>query len=176
MSHHQYSLTRITAATLSVATSILMYQVVAEYGWEGALNYVWVGDPFYGSPVGKYLQLLQEAEGTLAKQETTMNAIEEALERARLDSVEDDKSTTKEIVTLWMANYPGLEKALAGLSSKLDHTAAKIDGVLLSRVHSNAPKVQELKKKKKILSKTIVADMERCDALMASFMVLQAEI
>jgi hypothetical protein len=74
-----------------------------------------------------------------------------------------------------MANYPGLEKALAGLDSKLDKVAAKIDGVLLSKTNSSSHKVEELKKKKKLLSKKLVVDMERCDALMASYKVLQDE-
>jgi molybdenum cofactor biosynthesis enzyme MoaA len=177
MSHNQYPWARIAGATLSVATVYMIHQAVSEYGWEGALNYVWVGDPYDGSPVGKYLKVLQEADLSMGKEETRISEIEEALDRARLDSVEVDKNTMKEVVILWMANYPGLEKALAGLDNKLDKVAAKIDGVLLSKTNSSSHKVQhkvqELKKKKKLLSKKLVVDMERCDALMASYKVLQ---
>jgi hypothetical protein len=177
MSHNQYPWARIAGATLSVATVYMIHQAVSEYGWEGSLNYLWVGDPYHGSPVGKYFKVLQEAELSMGKEEARISEIEEALDRARLDSVEDGEKTTKEVVLLWMANYPGLEKALAGLDNKLDKVAAKIDGVLLSKTNSSSHKVQhkvqELKKKKKLLSKKLVVDMERCDALMASYKVLQ---
>jgi hypothetical protein len=158
MSHNQYPWARIAGATLSVATVYMIHQAVSEYGWEGALNYVWVGDPYDGSPVGKYLKVLQEADLSMGKEETRISEIEEALDRARLDSVEVDKNTMKEVVIL-------------------DKVAAKIDGVLLSKTNSSSHKVQhkvqELKKKKKLLSKKLVVDMERCDALMASYKVLQ---
>eukprot|EP00980_Cylindrotheca_fusiformis_P003188 scaffold721_cov131-Cylindrotheca_fusiformis.AAC.78 len=173
MSRNQFPFARIVGATASVALSLVVYQTVTEYGWEGAINYVWVGDPYYGSPVGKYLQILCAAKASLAEEEARMNEIEEALERARLDSTEGGKSATKETATWWMANYPGLEKSLAGLSSKLDKIAAKVDGILISKVGSNPKKVEELKRNKKMLSKQLVVSMERCDALIATFKVLQ---
>lgn len=171
------------------------YGSVSKYGWDGTLRYVWEGDP-YTPELRKYDEILNQVEKSRLQEETKTNDIEEALERARLDSVDDGRSTkavstttkitTKEIVKLWIDNYSAkggnLEKSLAGLSHNLDKLAGKVDSVIISSSSTaskdtdNAPKVvEDLKKRKKLLSKQLVLDMERCDALMASFQVLTKE-
>jgi hypothetical protein len=165
----------IAGATLSVAASYWMYQSVSEYGLEGTFRYIWEGDP-YTPAIREYVETLEQAEKSRVTQELRINAIEEALERARLDSV-DDVRTTKEVVRLWMANYApkNLEKSLADLSNLLDRLAAQVDGIVLSKGDANASShvLQELKRRKKLLSKQLVLDMERCDVLTASYQVLQ---
>lgn len=171
-------LVRLTGATLTAAASYMLYRSIQEYGWSGTIRYIWVGDP-YPDLAREYLQLLEKAAKSRSKEEKRLNEIEEALDRARLDSVDDtithQNKTTKEIVMAWIANYPGLEKALAQSSHTLDRVAAQVDGVLLSKVDSNSKISQNLKRRKKHLSKQLVLDMELCDALMVSYQVLQEE-
>ena len=103
MSHNRIHWVGMASATLVAAGSYVLHQTVSEYGWTGTLNYVWLGDPYYGSPLGRYLHILKEVEKSLEKEETRINSLEESLERARLDSV-DDIPTTKEIVKIWVEN------------------------------------------------------------------------
>lgn len=184
----------ILGYTLATATTVYgvywTYDNVSKYGWDGTLRYIWEGDP-YTPEFRRHNQILNSVEKSRSKEEKKTNDIEEALERARLDTVDDEndnkatttKITTKEIVKLWIDNYSvkggNLEKSLAGLSSNLDKLAGKVDSVIISsssQQDSSAPKVmQDLKKRKKLLSKQLVLDMERCDALMASYQVLTKE-
>jgi len=166
----------IAASTASVAASYWIYQTASEYGWDGALRYVWEGDP-YTPAIREYLETLENAEKSRIAQEIRINAIEEALERARLDSVDDSARTTKEIVNVWILNYlpQNLERSLAEVSYLLDQLAAKVDGILLSTGEENVSShvMQDMKRRKRLLSKQLVLDMERCDALVASYQVLQ---
>lgn len=148
--------------------------LVANYGWEGAIRFVWEGEPF-PPRIRDMLDSLSEVEKSRATQEERMSAIEEALDRARLDSV-DDVRTSKTIVLRWTANYGprNLEKSLAELSATLDKLAAQVDAVVLSssETNSNVRVVQDIKRRKKLLSKQLVLDMERCDAFMSCYQVL----
>jgi hypothetical protein len=169
----------IAGATLSVAASYCLYQSVSEYGWEGALRYIWEGDP-YAPAIRDYMHILDQVEKLRVTQEIRINTVEEALERARLDSVDDDSraTTTKEIVKLWIEYYSpkSLEKALGDISHILDRLAAQVDGVLLSTTEDGSASshiLTELKRRKKLLSKQLVLDMERCDALITFFQLLQ---
>jgi hypothetical protein len=80
-----------------------------------------------------------------------------------------------------------IERTLADMSSRLDKIAARVDGVILSSTltssvnnnkagnscTSNIFLAQQVKERKKKLSRAIVSDMERCDALVASYQVLR---
>jgi hypothetical protein len=172
----------IAGVSLSAAASFGIYQSVHEYGWEGTLRYLWEGDP-YGPEVGNYIKVLETAEKSRVAQQIKLNVLEETLERARLDSVDDSSirrtSITKEIVRLWIANYApsSLEKILSELSHVLDRLAAQVDGIVVSQKKddgtASSSVFQDIKRRKKLLSKQLVLDMERCDALMASYQVLQ---
>lgn len=178
------------AAAASMAASYMMYKSVAAYGWTGTLRYIWEGDP-YGPKIRDDLTTLDEAEELQVVYESQLNEIEEALERARLDSVDvgsssstanetNRKKQTKEIVKLWMMNFEpkNLEKTLHGLSHKLDELIASVDAVLTLKEENNSSSslssqiLKDIKRRKKLLSKQLFLYMERCDALLASYQVL----
>ena len=77
-----------------------------------------------------------------------------------------------------------VERTLAQMSDRLDKIAARVDGVILSsppteagkHQTSNAFLLQRVKERKKKLSRVIVSDMERCDALLASYQVLRERL
>ena len=173
------------AATLTVGLVGAMYlkQSVDEYGWEGTLRYIWEGDA-YTPELRNCVDTLEDAEIQRSLQESRIHTMEAALELARLNTV-DDRRTSTEIVQQWMEYFAAecpsmtLERTLADVSDKLDKIASKIDGVVLSSSindsSSTSELIQQIKKRKKLLSKTIVLDMERCDALMASYQVLKEQ-
>mmetsp|Transcript_801 Transcript_801/g.949 ORF Transcript_801/g.949 Transcript_801/m.949 type:complete len:235 (+) Transcript_801:56-760(+) len=67
-----------------------------------------------------------------------------------------------------------VERSLADLSDRLDKIASRVDNIILSSTSLNDNYLsQKIKKRKRILSKAIVIDMERCDAILASFQVLK---
>lgn len=164
-----YTFVMAAGAAAVAGTSLWLYQVFKERGsLSSALNYIWEGDL-------DEARILEQAEVDRAVEESKISQMEEALERARLDSV--DGAGGKEVLEKWISNYRqsgggNLRTTLASMSDKCDKIAAKVDAVVLS-LQSADPFVEQLKKKKKLLSKTIVLDMERCDALIASFQVLQ---
>jgi hypothetical protein len=121
------------------------------------------------------METLDEADQSRKSQERLIAAIEEALERARLDSIDDTK-TTREIVKAWITIFrpKNLEKSLSQLDTVLDKLAAKVDGILISAA-DNSRVFQELKRRKKLLSKQLVLAMERTDALLASYRILQEQ-
>jgi hypothetical protein len=174
----------IAGATLSAAASycFLHQSVSNKYGWEGALRYIREGDP-YAPVIREYMRILDLVEKSGVAQEIRINTVEEALERAKLDSGVDADSratTTKEeiVLKLWIEYYSptSLKKALGDISHILDRLAAQVDGVLLSTTEDGSASshiLTELKRRKKLLSKQLVLDMERCDALITFFQVLQ---
>ena len=77
-----------------------------------------------------------------------------------------------------------IESTLADMSDRLDKIAARVDGVILSSGVSSSTSAdknrtsnnflaQRVKERKKKLSRAIVSEMERCDALLASYQVLR---
>ena len=136
---------------------------------------IWLGDPFPKSPILEYSKVVVVTESSLKKEENRLDAIESARQRAEAEIGEGNKDTKRSLLLLWIRNYPGLEKVLAEISHKLDKIAARVDGIMLSNVDSGARMVQELRSKRKELSRTTVACMGRCDALMTSFNVLLDE-
>lgn len=161
------------AVAATSAAAVFHKTLVQPYGWEGALRYLWEGKP-YPQDVQDALDSLSEVEESRTFQISRLSAMEEALEHARLDTVDDSK-TSEAIVKKWIERYRpnNLERSLGETSHKLDKLAAQVDGVILKEYQESSLKViQEIRKRKKLLSKQLVLDMERCDALMASYQVL----
>jgi hypothetical protein len=172
MSSTRNAIAVTATAAITAVTSYWLYQSASQYGWDGTLRYIWEGDP-YSPKVRHYMETLDKADESIKSQERLIAAIEEALERARLDSIDDTK-TTKEIVKAWVANFrpKNLEKSLSQLDTELDKMAAKVDGILIA---DNSRVFQELKRRKKLISKQLVLAMERTDALLASYQILQEQ-
>lgn len=172
-----------TAMTMIVVVSgSLLYcaahKLVAEYGWQGALNYIWEGDP-YPPHVRQYLDDLNEMAKTLNREENqTLHRLEEGLERAKLDTIDQADPATilatweqHVVATMMMDNNnhnnstQTLQKMLAKLSYNLDRCAYKIDSIILRGVeqHNNEA---DLKQQKKDMSNRVVQMMERTDVLL----------
>ena len=160
---------------IGIALGAFYKALVLEYGWRGAFRVLWEGEP-YSPRIRTLLDSLEDAEKELTVQQAHMSAIEEALERARLDSV-DEAKVSKFIVKRWVEIYHpnNLEKSIAELSATLDKLAAKVDAVILSGsdIEQSFQAVQDdVKQRKKKLSRQLVADMERCDEYMTCFQAL----
>mmetsp|Transcript_15411 Transcript_15411/g.21776 ORF Transcript_15411/g.21776 Transcript_15411/m.21776 type:complete len:170 (+) Transcript_15411:192-701(+) len=148
------------SATAVAASSIWIGRTVSKYGIDGMLRYIWVGDPL--SPeVRESVSTLEQVESKIPKLEKLLMQIEEALSKARLDSIDDEKWI---VVPQWIVSYSpkNLEKDLAKLDTSLDRLAAQIDGVAS---HDNA----EVKILKKEYSQRIVKLMGRADALLTCY-------
>jgi hypothetical protein len=162
---------KAVAATAVLAAGAVFYRtVVMEYGWVGTIRYIWVGEPY--SPIIQSIRgSLNDAEKKRALYQSRLSGIEEAFERARLDSVDDSSEVrwlpatknraTKAIVLRWADYYKprNLEIALGELSAALDKLAAEVDAVALSGTDANDTTrvVQEIKRRKKLLSKQLVS-------------------
>lgn len=149
-----------TAAIVGVS-AYWFNSLVSEHGYEGALSYIWEGDPHLG--IRDRLDALEEVEGQASKQEKKLVRMEEALERSHLDSI--DAADTSSVIAVWQSHLPAsfdLRTKLALLSSDFDKMAAKVDGVV-----SGGSDI--LKTKKRTLSRRLVELMERVDALISSF-------
>lgn len=181
--------TLIAAATAVAAFSTFrFYQLSKRRGSvASALRLIWEGDL-------EQARCLEEAEVLLAKIQSSVSQIEEALDRARLDTVDDNShgnSATdsyeqyddhnKGILDRWKQNYrvnvtddnADLRTALATANDSCDKVAAMVDSIILSSSQNVEDTfLEQLRQKKKLLSKTIVLDSERVDALVASFQVL----
>lgn len=162
----------IALSTAAAATSFFLYQSVTEYGVEGTMRYIWEGEP-YSPRIREYLNTLEKAATDLEKQQATIAAIEEALERARLNSV--DGASTMEVAKVWVETFrpKNLEKCLAQLDNEIDKISARVDGIVLAGDASSGADI--VKKKKKNLSKNLLLAGERTDALLASYKVLQED-
>jgi hypothetical protein len=153
--------TTVAATTLIATSGYAFYQLVQSYGWEGALSYIWEGDP-HPSHVRDRIQTLEMTEKKLDKKEKVLSTLEECLERARLDSV--DGSDAAHIRSLWEKNITAkdLKKELSFLSYDLDQVAAIVDDV-------KSGDQAEIKASKKTLSSRAVLLMERTDTLIEFF-------
>jgi hypothetical protein len=144
-----------TAVVLIAASGGLLFcvaRLVKEYGWHGALNYIWQGDP-YPPSIRQALDDLSAMDQTLRQEEdvkNTLNRLEAALQRAKeqqLDYSSIDATAT--ILATWeqhvvqsssssssatQQHVTSLQTILATLSYNLDRWAAKIDGI-----HITAP-------------------------------------
>ncbi|KAG7336790.1 hypothetical protein IV203_032376 [Nitzschia inconspicua] len=177
----------VTSAVVAVTVlgaGIVLYKTTKDYGWEGTLRYLWEGD-VYSPELRHLVDTLEDAEIERSLQESRIHAMEAALDLARLNSV--DGQSSKEILRAWVDCFAAetatgsasLERTLADVSDKLDKIAAKVDGIVLcgSTMSNSSIKdlVDRIKARKKLLSKSIVMDMERCDVLMGSYQVMQEE-
>ena len=163
------SLTTLAVTSVTVTSTYFLYQCVSQYGWEGTYWYIWEGDP-YPPNVREEFHALDQVETSLRKEERSLDRLEEAYERAKLDSV--DGSSEALIVTLWDTNLLNsykkkknamtLEKLLAKVSYNLDQYAAKIDSV-------PSKKHRDLKPRKKEISNQIVQLMQRADVYVARY-------
>jgi len=137
------------------------YRLVRQHGWQGALYYVWDGDPTLPY-LRDRIAVLSSTEEKLEKKQLTISGLEEALQRARLDTI--DGADMTDVRQLW-AKYSrskDLRQKLALLSHDLDQLAATLD-----RIESaNDTSVQAKKKK---LSSSVVLLMERTDQLITAF-------
>lgn len=151
-------------ALLGVSTIWLSYLVHC-YGVNGALRYIWEGDP-NPENIREQMEKLSAAEKGIKKQIKTISTLEEGLQRARLDTIDD--SDPSSLLKLWRRNLPAnlqdLRMRLALLSTDVDKVASKVDQVLPPQEDG-----EEVRKRKKALSKRIVETMERADALIDFF-------
>lgn len=163
------TLTTIAITSITVTSTYCLYQCVSQYGWEGTFWYIWEGDP-YPPQVRNDFHALDDAEKSIQKEARILDRLEEAFQRAKLDSVDGSSEST--IVELWNKNLlqnnsnnkhnKNLEKTLAGVSYNLDQYAAQVDAVP-SKHHP------DLKSRKKLLSNQIVQLMQRADVYMTHY-------
>ena len=137
-----------------------MRQLVQDYGWQGALHYIWEGDPY--PQLREHLDQLTFVERKMDKPEALLVRLETALERSHLNTI--DGSDAAAVVQEWQASLSNMDlrTRLALLSSDLDKLAAQVDGVA-----SQGSVV--LKEQKKVLSQRLVGYMERVDVLIAFY-------
>jgi len=153
------------------ATTIWVSYLVHSYGIEGALRYIWEGDP-NPEHIREQAEKLNAAEKALKKQTKAISTFEEALQRARLDTI--DESDPGAIVLVWKRNLPktlqDLQMRLAFLSTDLDKIASQIDQVQIDQVFEDGDeRKDEVRTRKRFLSKHAVKLMERADALIAFY-------
>jgi hypothetical protein len=159
-----FSVATVTTAVVLIATSSYwIYQCVSEYGVDGTMRYIWEGDP-YPEKIRVYLDALDDVERSLEHEVTLLCSLEEGLERAGLDCIDD--SSPASILKIWESNCPiqDLQMQLAKLSYELDQYASRVDQLILSDAdHAN------IKERKKAQSKRIVRFMERTDCLVSFY-------
>jgi hypothetical protein len=154
--------TATTAALLMGTSSYWIFQCVSEYGWEGTLRYIWEGDPYPGR-IRDYIDALNDVEECLEHASALVSSLEEGLQRAGLDSIDDCSPAA--VMIIWESNSSiDLQKQLAKMSYDLDQYAAKVDQVILSDQDQ-----ADIKQRKKMLSKRIVRLMERTDSLVVFY-------
>ncbi|KAL3919524.1 MAG: hypothetical protein SGILL_003713 [Bacillariaceae sp.] len=162
-------------AVTTAAVGSFLYQNVPEYGWNGTLRLLWEGDA-YDSDTRNKVDCLEQAEIDRSLQESRVHSMESALDLARLNTVDGADSSV--ILQKWIQYFAAesrmsLDRTLADVSDKLDKIAAKIDGIILQDNENDM--TRRIKQRKKLLSKSIVLDMERCDVLLGSYQVLKEQ-
>jgi hypothetical protein len=161
--HDRPSLLSVATATTAVVllgtSSYWIYHCVSEYGFDGAIRYMWEGDPF-PEKIRAYLDVLDDVEQSLEHEVNLLCSLEEGLERAELDCIDD--SSPASVLKTWQSNCPiqDLQMQLAKLSYELDQYASRVDQVILSDEDQAI-----IKQRKKAQSKRIVRFMERTDRL-----------
>jgi len=136
---------------------------------------VWEGSP-YPPVVRQEFSSLDQIERSLKTESRSLDRLEEAYERAKLNSV--DGATSATIISNWDThvqnsykkpkNAMTLEKLLAKISYNLDQCAAKVDAV-------PSKKHKDLKSRKKVLSNEIVKLMARADTYLELFKEAQRQ-
>uniref|UniRef100_A0A7S4AIA2 Uncharacterized protein n=1 Tax=Pseudo-nitzschia australis TaxID=44445 RepID=A0A7S4AIA2_9STRA len=195
------TLASVAAAVAAAYAGYEFHRSVRDYGWEGALRYVWEGDP-YDPDLREAVDQLEDAEFELratSRIDDRLSGLEESLDdaTASASSTGDDSYLSVRLWNVIWMDHPSntssinsssssskivpldVERTLADMSHQLDKIAANVDGIVVSSSSSSLSSnkdsflAQRVKKRKKILSKSIVSDMERCDALLASFQVFR---
>jgi len=188
----------LAMAAMVAATAVAAYagyelnRSVREHGWEGTLRLIWEGDP-YDPDLRDAVDKLEDAEFDLLathRIDDRLKGLETTLDAATASSSSSpDIPLYKLWNETWMldpSNRVGsddrpltIERTLGDMSDRLDKIAARVDGVILSSSSSkeshtsNHFLAQRVKERKKKLSRAIVSEMERCDALLASYQVLR---
>lgn len=168
---HDRSDSRVPWASLVAASALVAVggyyfaTWVQAYGWEGALSYIWEGDPY--PQERERLDQLDRLNQRLMQSEKLLQRLESALETVRLNTIDD--ATPRMILDEWQRMLAqekkrpmDLRTRLGLASSDLDKLAGQVDGVL-----SGGSAV--LQQRKRQLSQTIVQDMARVDALIQVF-------
>jgi hypothetical protein len=155
------SLATIALSSVATVSAFCLYQCVSQYGWEGTYWFIWEGSP-YPPQVREEFRTLDDVEDSLEAEARILDRLEEAYERAQLDSIEGASDAT--LLELWNINLPkrNLEKLISRLSYNLDLYASKVDAVPSS-------KQSDLKIRKKNLSSRIVELMKRADVYVAHY-------
>ncbi len=182
----------VAATAVAAYAGYELNRSIREHGWEGTLRLIWEGDP-YDPYLRDAVDKLEDAEVDLLathRIDDRLKGLETALDVATASSSSSpDEPLYKLWNELWMvdpSNRVGsdeisltIERTLADMSDRLDKIAARVDGVILSSSSSKESRssnnflVQRIKERKKKLSRAIVSEMERCDALLASYQVLK---
>ena len=159
-SKRNFALEAVTISLLGLS-SYWIYQCVQAYGWNGTVRYIWEGDPL-SQEVRQFFDILKAVSQSLDVLNADISTLEEALERARLDTIDEMNSAV--ILQYWRANLHhtahDIRKDLAKVSSDLDVLASKIDQI---------PSKDEVRPQKKELSSRTVLLMARADRLIAFF-------
>jgi hypothetical protein len=153
-----------TTVLLILASGGLLYgaaQLVSTYGWHGAWNYIWEGDPYpQNHDIHQYLDDLQEIDDALNHEEhDTLIRLEICLAKAKDDTLwqewtDFDQPPTIDainpatILATWEQHIAdtasnknsstqdtSLQSLLAKLSYDLDCWAAKIDSIIIHPIH-----------------------------------------
>lgn len=166
-----------TVALSSVATlsAVCLYQCVSQYGWEGTFWYLWEGSP-YPPDVREEFRTLDDVEDSLEAETRILDRLEEAYQRAQLDSLDEGASVDANFLELWNGNLPkrNLEKLLTRINHNLDWYASKVDAIVTSSSSiSQQQQHSDLKIRKKKLSSRIVELMKRADIYVAHYQVGQ---
>lgn len=147
-----------TAAVATIAFSGWIIKTVSRHGVEKTLRFLWEGD-YYPPDMRNAMNELDKVENNI-EEECILEALDESLARARLNSLDDDSFIEPEWI---IAHAPrNLEKDLAKVSHDLDTLAASVDAV---PSYGNV----ELKTRKKRASEQVVRMMARADVMLAIY-------
>eukprot|EP00578_Thalassiosira_sp_NH16_P008154 CAMPEP_0181109166 /NCGR_PEP_ID=MMETSP1071-20121207/18030_1 /TAXON_ID=35127 /ORGANISM="Thalassiosira sp., Strain NH16" /LENGTH=183 /DNA_ID=CAMNT_0023192841 /DNA_START=128 /DNA_END=679 /DNA_ORIENTATION=+ len=158
--------------TAVLVTGLLLHQRNAistcyhrHRGLEGFLRLLWIGD-FLPPNIRASMDQLDEVEERMSKSGDQLDHIEILVQRARLESVDGSTSPScdmsrDEVRDKLFHQYPQLRTKIGVFSNKLDTLAASIDSI---QSHSD----EEVKRRKKQLSNTIVEFMSELDRTIAS--------
>ena len=153
----------LEATTISLLglSSYWFYQCIQAYGWHGTIRYIWEGDPL-PQEVRQFVDVIKAVSQALDEHNTEISILEEALERARLDTIDDMNPVA--VLQYWREDLHhttyDLRKDLARISFDLDVLASKIDQI---------PGKEEVRPQKKVLSSRTVLLMTRTDRLLVFF-------
>jgi hypothetical protein len=158
--------TALSTLAIAIPTYYLL-RLVKLHGWHGTWNLVWQGDPHIHART--QLDDLDQLEHDVQVESSVVSHTETAWERAQLDSI--DAASERSVVQLWehYVSMVDLRTHLALLSDRLDTCAARVDQVPSNNVAWGATTYQLVRQRKRTLSRSIVALMERVDYLMAVY-------